>query len=121
MRWERRLAMFDRPMQHLHWLPALLLVVATALPHAAAPLCAVLRPQMTMPSETATQASGSSITAHPTGDHCDFARCATATAAPVPVSTPEMPVSPLVDAGLLLPAHRPVGYPTPPLTPPPRA
>jgi hypothetical protein len=82
-------------MPTLRWLPALVMIAATAVPFAAAPACGLLRSGMPMhegmnmagmPNPAAAIGAPNEAPAH-----CDFARCASGPTAPVVAFTSFLP------------------------------
>jgi hypothetical protein len=112
-------------MQFLHWLPALVVIAATAVPYAAAPVCGLLGSGMPMHGEMDMPGNRGpgAVIGSPTqsAGHCDFSRCATGPTAPVLAFTSLLPVFPVSQALVLSPVTEPSADPTAPLTPPPQA
>jgi hypothetical protein len=112
-------------MRSLRWLPALVVIAATAAPFAAAPVCGLLRSGMPM-HEAMDMAgmpkAGAEIDApsQAPGD-CDFSRCASGPTAPVMGFSSLLPVFPVKQALVLTPVTERSADPTAPLTPPPQA
>lgn len=112
-------------MQFLHWLPALVVIAATAVPYAAAPVCGLLGSGMPMHGETdmpGMPGPGAAM-GSPTQSAgvCDFSRCATGPTAPVLAFTSLLLVLWVRQAPVLTPVTEPSADPTAPLTPPPQA